>query len=343
MNSKASILVVYTGGTIGMVQDPESGALHPINMDLLYQSIPVLKNFNYKIDTYSFDPLLDSSNMKPDFWIKLARIIEENYELYDGFVVLHGTDTMSYTASVLSFMLENLNKPVILTGSQLPLGVVRTDGRDNIINSIEMAAAKDDETPLIPEVCICFENKLFRGNRTNKYNAENFEAFVSGNYPALAKVGVYIRYKHHLILKPNFKKLKVHYNLDSNVAILKLFPGISENVVKSILSINGLKAVVMETYGSGNAPTEKWFIDSLKSAIDKGIIVFNVTQCKSGSVEIGKYETSVDLGKIGVIGGYDITTESAIAKLMFLLGKNISYDEICKQLQVSIRGELTND
>mgnify|MGYP003587628751 CR=1 FL=1 len=343
MNSKVSILVVYTGGTIGMVQDPESGALHPINMDLLYQSIPVLKNFNYKIDTYSFDPLLDSSNMKPDFWIKLARIIEENYELYDGFVVLHGTDTMSYTASVLSFMLENLNKPVILTGSQLPLGVVRTDGRDNIINSIEMAAAKDDETPLIPEVCICFENKLFRGNRTNKYNAENFEAFVSGNYPALAKVGVYIRYKHHLILKPNFKKLKVHYNLDSNVAILKLFPGISENVVKSILSINGLKAVVMETYGSGNAPTEKWFIDSLKSAIDKGIIVFNVTQCKSGSVEIGKYETSVDLGKIGVIGGYDITTESAIAKLMFLLGKNISYDEICKQLQVSIRGELTND
>lgn len=343
MNSKASILVVYTGGTIGMVQDPESGALHPINMDLLYQSIPVLKNFNYKIDTYSFDPLLDSSNMKPDFWIKLARIIEENYELYDGFVVLHGTDTMSYTASVLSFMLENLNKPVILTGSQLPLGVVRTDGRDNIINSIEMAAAKDEETPLIPEVCICFENKLFRGNRTNKYNAENFEAFVSGNYPALAKVGVYIRYKHHLILKPNFKKLKVHYNLDSNVAILKLFPGISENVVKSILSINGLKAVVMETYGSGNAPTEKWFIDSLKSAIDKGIIVFNVTQCKSGSVEIGKYETSVDLGKIGVIGGYDITTESAIAKLMFLLGKNISYDEICKQLQVSIRGELTND
>lgn len=343
MNSKASILVVYTGGTIGMVQDPESRALHPINMDLLYQSIPVLKNFNYKIDTYSFDPLLDSSNMKPDFWIKLARIIEENYELYDGFVVLHGTDTMSYTASVLSFMLENLNKPVILTGSQLPLGVVRTDGRDNIINSIEMAAAKDEETPLIPEVCICFENKLFRGNRTNKYNAENFEAFVSGNYPALAKVGVYIRYKHHLILKPNFKKLKVHYTLDSNVAILKLFPGISENVVKSILSINGLKAIVMETYGSGNAPTEKWFIDSLKSAIDNGIIVFNVTQCKSGSVEIGKYETSVDLGKIGVIGGYDITTESAIAKLMFLLGKNISYDEICKQLQVSIRGELTND
>jgi len=342
MEGKTSILVIYTGGTIGMIKDPVTGALHPINMDLLYQSIPVLKNFNYKIDSYSFEPLIDSSNMNPDFWIKLAGVIEENYESYDGFVVLHGTDTMSFTASVLSFMLENLNKPVILTGSQIPLGVVRTDGRDNIINSIEIAAAKIEDTPIVPEVCICFENKLFRGNRTNKFNAENFEAFVSGNYPTLAKVGVHIKYKNHLILKPNFKKLKVHYALDQNVAILKLFPGISENVVKSILSIHGLKAVVMETYGSGNAPTNKWFIKALEEAIKNDIVILNVTQCKSGSVEIGKYETSVDLGRIGVIGGYDITTESAIAKLMFLLGRNLSKDELKKYLQISLRGELTN-
>jgi L-asparaginase len=342
METKASILVIYTGGTIGMIKDAITGALHPINMDLLYQSIPVLRNFNYNIDSYSFNPLIDSSNMNPDFWVKLANVIEENYENYDGFVVLHGTDTMSYTASVLSFMLENLNKPVILTGSQIPLGVVRTDGRDNIINSIEIAAAKIDETPVVPEVCICFENKLFRGNRTNKFNAENFEAFVSGNYPTLAKVGVQIRYKNHLILKPNFKKLKVHYTLDQNVAILKLFPGISENVVKSILSIKGLKAIVMETYGSGNAPTDKWFLEALEAAIKNDIIIFNVSQCKSGSVEIGKYETSVDLGRIGVIGGYDITTESAIAKLMFLLGRNLPKDELIKYLQTPLRGELSH-
>ena len=341
MESKASILVIYTGGTIGMIKDPITGALHPMNMELLYQSIPVLKNFNYQIDSYSFSPLIDSSNMNPSFWIKLAEVIEEYYENYDGFVVLHGTDTMSYTASILSFMLENLNKPVVLTGSQIPLGVVRTDGRDNIINAIEIAAAKEEDTPIVPEVCICFENKLFRGNRTNKFNAENFEAFVSGNYPTLAKVGVYIKYKHHLILKPNFKKLKVHKQLDSNIAILKLFPGITQNVVNSILTIEGLKAVILETYGSGNAPTDKWFIDALETSIKKDIIIYNVSQCKSGSVELGKYETSVDLERIGVIGGYDITTESAVAKLMFLLGLNLSTDKVKNALQLSLRGEMT--
>lgn len=342
MGNQTAILVIYTGGTIGMIKDRETGALHPINTDLLYQSIPILKNFNCKIDYFSFVPLIDSSNVKPEFWIKLAKVIEENYELYDGFVVLHGTDTMSYTASILSFMLENLNKPIILTGSQLPLGVVRTDGRDNIINSIEIAAAKEDDTPKVPEVCICFENKLYRGNRTSKFTAENFDAFLSGNYPNLADVGVHIKYNDQLILKPNFKKLKVHYNLDNNVAILKLFPGITESVVRNILSIKGLKAVVLETYGSGNAPTDKWFIDALKEAIEKDIIIFNVTQCKSGSVEIGKYETSIDLGRIGVIGGFDITTESAISKLIYLLGSTLNQSEIKVLLQKPLRGELTN-
>jgi len=342
MGIKSTILVIYTGGTIGMIKDRDTGALHPINMDLLYQSIPILKNFNCKIDYITFDPLIDSSNVKPEFWVKLARAIEDNYELYDGFVVLHGTDTMSYTASVLSFILENLNKPVILTGSQLPLGVVRTDGRDNIINSIEIASTKEDDTPKVPEVCICFENKLYRGNRTSKFTAENFDAFLSGNYPNLADVGVHIKYNEQHILKPNFKKLKVYYNLNNNVAILKLFPGITEVVVRSILSIKGLRAVVLETYGSGNAPTDKWFLEALKEAIDNDIIIFNVTQCKSGSVEIGKYETSIDLGRIGVIGGYDITTESAMSKLMFLLGSNFNNSEIKELLQKPLRGELTN-
>lgn len=341
MSSKSSILLIYTGGTIGMVRDNQTGALQPFNFGQIYETIPILKNFNYQIDSFTFDPIIDSSNMKPAFWIKLAEVIKEKYELYDGFVVLHGTDTMSYTASILSFMLENLNKPVVLTGSQLPLGVVRTDGRDNIINAIEIAAAKEDDTPLVPEVSICFENKLYRGNRTTKFNAENFNAFLSGNYPPLAEVGVHIRYNKHLILNPNFKKLKVHTNLDGNIAVLKLYPGITENAVNSMLNINGLKGLILETYGAGNAPTDEWFITCLKRAIDKGIIIYNVTQCKAGTVEIGKYETSFDLGRIGIVGGYDITTESAVAKLMFLLGGNYSPEVLRRMLQTSLRGELT--
>lgn len=338
---QTSILVIYTGGTIGMMEDEESGSLQPFNFEHLYEHIPILNKFHYKIGFHSFDPLLDSSNMNPSFWIKLAEIIEENYQKYDGFVVLHGTDTMSYTASMLSFLLENLNKPIIFTGSQLPIGMIRTDARENFINSIEIAAASEEETPLVPEVAICFENKLYRGNRTSKYTAENFNAFLSGNYPLLAEVGVHIKYNRSQILRPNFKNLKVHKNLDTNVAILKLFPGISETVVKSLLQTPGLKAVILETFGSGNAPTDKWFIDALEEAILGGKIIFNVTQCKGGSVEIGKYETSVDLGKIGVIGGYDITTESAVAKLMFLLGQNLPTEETKRLLQVSLRGEMT--
>jgi L-asparaginase len=238
-------------------------------------------------------------------------------------------------------MLENLNKPVIFTGSQLPMGVVRTDGRDNFINAVEIAAARQDDTPLVPEVAIYFENKLMRGNRTNKFNAENFNAFVSGNFPPLAEVGVYIRYNENVILKPNFRNLKVHTQLDTNVAILKLFPGISEIVVKSILNIEGLKGVILETYGAGNAPTDEWFINALTEAIEKGIIIYNVTQCKGGSVDMGKYETSVALGEIGLVGGYDITTESATAKMMFLLGQGFKGDELRELLQTPLRGELT--
>jgi len=341
MPEQTSILIIYTGGTIGMVQDPKTGILRPLSFDNLYKYLPVLENFNYRFDFYNFKPLLDSSNMNPAFWIKLAMVIEENYESFDGFVVLHGSDTMAYTASALSFMLENLNKPVIFTGSQLPIGMVRTDGRENFINSIEIAAASEQETPLVPEVAICFDNKLFRGNRTTKFNAENFGAFVSGNFPALAEVGVYIRYHVELILKPNFKKLKVHKALDENIAILKLFPGINRNVVSSTLNAPGLKAVILETFGAGNAPTVSWFLDLLKEIIDSGVILFNVTQCKGGKVEIGKYETSAGLGKIGVIGGYDITTESAVTKLMYLLGCGFLKEEVERLLQISLRGEMT--
>ncbi len=324
-----------------MVQDPKTMSLRPLTFENLYRYLPVLENFDCRIDFHTFEPLLDSSNMNPGFWIQLATVIEENYENYDGFVVLHGSDTMAYTASALSFMLENLNKPVIFTGSQLPIGMVRTDGRENFINSIEIATAREFDTPVVPEVAICFENKLFRGNRTSKLNAENFGAFISGNYPLLAEVGVRIKYNQNLILKPNFKKLRVLRELDDNIAILTLFPGISPRAIDGILKTEGLKAVILESFGAGNAPTVPWFMDQIQEATNRGIIVFNVTQCKGGAVEMGKYETSAGLSRIGVIGGYDITTESAVTKLMYLLGSGYSVDSVKQLLQTSLRGEMT--
>ena len=341
MIEQPSILIIYTGGTIGMVKDPETETLKALNFDELYNYLPGLQNFHYRFGFHTFHPLLDSSNMHPSFWVELATVIENNYEDYEGFVILHGTDTMAYTASALSFMLENLNKPVILTGSQLPLGMVRSDGRENFINSIEIAAAMEEETPIVPEVAICFDNKLFRGNRTSKFNAENFSAFVSGDFPYLAEVGVRIRYNKDNILKPNFRKLKVHKELETNISILKLFPGINQNTIRCILGTVGLRAVILETFGAGNAPTAPWFINLLKDAISRGIIIFNVTQCGSGTVEIGKYETSAELGKIGVIGGFDITTESAVTKLMYLLRCGIPKEEVETLLQTPLRGEMT--
>ena len=324
-----------------MIKDQETGVLKPFDFDNLYNYIPVLKDFNYHLDVVSFEPLIDSSNIKPSHWVKLVELIQKDYENYDGFVVLHGSDTMAYTASSLSFMLENLNKPVIITGSQLPLGELRTDGRENFITAVEIAASYEDNTPVVPEVCIYFENKLYRGNRTYKYNAENFNAFLSGNYPVLADAGVNLKFYHNRILKPNFKRLKAHKNLACEVAILKLFPGMSKEYVEAVLNIKGLKAVVMESFGSGNATTESWFVETLKDAIDKGLIIVNISQCLSGAVDMIKYETGKQLFDIGVIGGKDMTTAAALAKLMVLLGEYTDNDIIIDKFNKLFCGEFS--
>jgi L-asparaginase len=341
MKDQASVLIIYTGGTIGMAMDPEKGALKPIDFEKLNRYIPILESFPYHIDCISLHPLIDSSDMNPGFWIRLANTIEAHYEQYNGFVILHGTDTMAYTASMLSFMLENLNKTVVLTGSQLPLGMLRTDGRENMVTAIEIAASIQHGLPAVPEVCIYFENKLYRGNRTTKLHAGDFDAFYSGNYPCLAEAGVHLKYNYSLIRKPNFKKLKVITQLSSDLAILKLYPGITAQTVNAILEIQGLRAVILETYGTGNAPTDEWFLEALKRTAEKGIILFNVTQCKAGSVEAGRYMTSRALVEMGVISGTDITTESALAKLMHLMGRYTDNEQVKSLLPVSMRGEVT--
>ena len=337
-NRKNRVLLIYTGGTIGMVQD-ESGALQPFAMERIYDALPLLHRTNYIIDSCQLNKIIDSSNMTPEFWVDIANIIEERYDDYDGFVVLHGTDTMAYTASALSFMFKNLSKPIVLTGSQLPLGMLRSDGRENIICALEIASGQQ---VLIPEVTIFFESHLYRGNRSTKVSAENFDAFSSFNYPSLATAGIKIIYKEHLILPMPSGKLKVRKEFDRRIAVLKLFPGITPAAVQSIVRTPDLQGLVIETFGSGNAPTESWFIDALQEAINKGVVVYNVTQCKAGAVQMRQYQASCDMDRIGVIGGHDITVEAAVTKMMYLLGNfPDDKDKVRERLAMSLRGEMS--
>lgn len=337
------VLLIYTGGTIGMGCNAKTGALEPLRFDQLSKQMPELEQISADIDVHQFAPPIDSSDMTPRLWSHLIRIIADNYERYDGFVILHGTDTMAYTASALSFMLENLTKPVILTGSQLPIGQLRTDGKENLITSIEIASAKhDDGRPVVPEVCIYFSGKLLRGNRSTKINADGFNAFDSFNYPHLADAGVTIVYHEEFILKPDYDKpMTPHFALDPNVVVFTLFPGIQDNIVRHVLDAPELRAIVMRSYGSGNAPQRPWLMKMLSDASNRGVNIINISQCAEGTVEMARYDTGYQLKNAGVISGYDSTVESAVTKLMHLQGHYSDSNIIRMKMNQNLRGEIS--
>jgi L-asparaginase len=337
---KSKILIVYTGGTFGMAHDKD-GVLIPFDFASILEHLPTLRTMSLELTVVSFENPIDSSNINPEHWQLLAKIIFDHYKNHDGFVILHGTDTMAYTASALSFMLEGLSKPVILTGAQLPISEPRSDARENLITALEIASARLNGKAVVPEVCIYFDYELLRGNRSKKVESMQFDAFDSGNYPPLAKAGVKIDYNRSVIREVDSSaNLKIRSNFDFNISIIKLFPGISQTVIESVLKTSGLKAVILETYGSGNAPTVPWLINTLKNAIDKGIIVLNISQCPGGMVLQGRYETSKDLLKIGVVSGADMTTEAAVTKLMLLLGQS-GIENVKQLIGTDVAGELS--
>ena len=324
-----------------MVNDSKTGTLIPFDFEQIQNNVPELARLDYQLSVHSFDPILDSSNMHPKIWTELAELIKEKYNEFDGFVILHGSDTMSYTASALSFMLQNLAKPVVLTGSQLPIGEIRTDAKENLITALEIAATKKDGKAMVPEVAVYFDFQLFRGNRSIKNDSEKFEAFSSPNYPILAEAGVNLDFFSNYILPIPTKEFQIHTKFNSNIGVLKMYPGITENAVRAITE-SKVDAIVLESFGSGNTTTADWFIACLQEAISSDKIIVDISQCNGGSVQLGKYETSRKLQKMGVLSGYDMTFEATVTKLMYLMGKGLALDEIKKIMEISIAGELTN-